>query len=116
MKDKVAHKLSWARFRLQVIGPLLASPAESGELQGNIRELSERVYRHPLRPEKSIRFGFSTIERWYYQTREAADPIEALTRKGRRDAGRRRRAPARHTAPRAGQVAFVRDCRRPARC
>lgn len=88
MKDKVAHKLSWARFRLQVIGPLLASPAESGELQGNIRELSERVYRHPLRPEKSIRFGFSTIERWYYQAREAADPIEALTRKGRRDAGR----------------------------
>ena len=89
MKEKGAHKLRWARFRLQVIGPLLASPAETGELQGKIRELSERVYRHPLRPEKSIRFGFSTLERWYYQAREAADPIAALTRKGRRDAGRR---------------------------
>ncbi len=90
MKEKGARKLRWARFRLQVIGPLLASPAESGDLQGKIRELSEVVYKHPLRPEKSLRFGFSTIERWYYQAREAADPIAALTRKGRSDAGRRK--------------------------
>lgn len=89
MKEKGAHKLVWARFRLQVIGPLLASPADQGELQGKIRELSERVYRHPLRPEKSVRFGFSTLERWYYQARETADLVAALTRKGRRDAGRR---------------------------
>lgn len=88
MKEKGAHKLRWARFRLQVIGPLLASPAEPGQLQGKLRELSELVYRHPLRPEQSIRLGFSTIERWYYQARDAADPISTLTRKGRRDVGR----------------------------
>ena len=63
MKEKVAPKLRWAQFRLLVIGQLLASPAESGELQRKIGELSERVYRHPLDPEKSIRLGFSTVER-----------------------------------------------------
>ena len=89
MKEKVAPKQRWARFRLQVIGPLLASPAASGELQGKIRELSERVYRHPLHPEKSMRLGFSTIERWYYQAKDVADPISALSRKARSDAGRR---------------------------
>ena len=89
MKEKVAPKQRWARFRLQVIGPLLASPAASGELQGKIRELSERVYRHPLHPDKSMRLGFSTIERWYYQAKDVADPIAALSRKARSDAGRR---------------------------
>jgi len=89
MKEKVAPKQRWARFRLQVIGPILASPAASGELQGKIRELSERVYRHPLHPEKSVQLGFSTIERWYYQAKDAADPIAALSRKARSDVGRR---------------------------
>ena len=89
MKEEVSPKLCWARFRLQVIGPLLASPAPPGELQGKMRELSERIYRHPLRPEKSIKLGFSTLERWYYHAREAADPISALCRKVRTDAGRR---------------------------
>jgi transposase InsO family protein len=87
MKEKVAPKQRWARFRLQVIGPLLASPAASGELQGKVRELSELVYRHPLHPEKSVRLGFSTIERWYYQAKDAEDPIAALSRKARSDAG-----------------------------
>src|SRR5690242_8842739 len=87
MKEKVAPKLRWGRFRLQVIGPLLASPAEKGELQEKLRELSERVYRHPLHPEKSIRLGFSTVERWYYQAKDAADPVAALSRKARKDAG-----------------------------
>ena len=89
MKKGVAPKLRWGRFRLQVIGPLLASPAASGELQAKLRELSERVYRHPLDPEMSMLLGFSTIERWYYQAKDAADPIVALSRKTRSDAGRR---------------------------
>src|SRR5512136_2834808 len=89
MREKVAPKERWGRFRLHVIGPLLASPAEKGELQEKIRELSEKVYRHPLYPEKSIRLGFSTIERWFYQARDAADPVVALSRKARSDAGKR---------------------------
>jgi hypothetical protein len=87
--DDVPGNQRWARFRLQVIGPLLASPPESGELQGAIRELAARVYQHPLHPAQSLRLGFSTIERWYYQAKDAADPIIALGRKVRSDAGRR---------------------------
>ena len=89
MKEEVAPKQRWGRFRLQVIGPLLASPAAPGELQEKLRELSEVVYRHPLSPEQSIRLGFSTIERWYYQARDAADPVAILSRKSRSDMGRR---------------------------
>ncbi len=89
MHDKGIPNQRWARFRLQVIGPLLASPPGPGELQGVIRTLAERVYRHPLRPVESVRLGFSTIERWYYQAKHAADPMVALGRKVRADAGRR---------------------------
>lgn len=89
MSDEVVSKESWGRFRLQVIGPLLASPAQKGELQAKIRELSEVVYRHPLHPGKSMRLGFSTIERWYYRAKDAADPVAALSRKLRSDTGRR---------------------------
>jgi hypothetical protein len=34
-----------------------------------------------------ICFGASTIERWYYKAKAAPDPIAALGRKIRRDAG-----------------------------
>ena len=83
----VSPKERWARFRLQVIGPLLASPPGAGELQSSIRELVERVYQHPLQAGKSMRLGFSTIERWFYQSKDAADPVSALRRKVRIDAG-----------------------------
>ena len=43
MRKGVAPKLRWGRFRLKVIGPLLASPAASWELQAKLRQLSERV-------------------------------------------------------------------------
>jgi len=87
--DDVPGKERWARFRLQVIGPLLASPPQAGELQSAMGELAERVYQHPLHPAQSLRLGFSTIERWYYRAKDAADPIVALGRKVRCDAGRR---------------------------
>jgi hypothetical protein len=64
MKDhKVSPKQRWARFRLQVIGPLLASPAASGDLQSALREVTERIYQHPLHLGKSMQLGFSTVER-----------------------------------------------------
>ena len=78
----------WARFRFSVIGGLLASPPEPGELQQALRELAGRTYEHPLEPGRTIRLGFSTIERWYYRAREVADPLGALSRKVRADAGR----------------------------
>src|SRR5262249_5227862 len=55
----------WARFRFSVIGQLLAAPARKGELASTITELAERTWHHPISGEPT-RFGFSTIERWYY--------------------------------------------------
>lgn len=90
MKDQeVSSNQRWAQFRLQVIGPLLASPAEPGALQEAIRELADRVYQHPFHGGKLLQVGFSTIERWYYQAKAAADPLAVLSRKRRSDKGRR---------------------------
>lgn len=90
MKEQnVSSNQRWAQFRLQVIGPLLASPAEPGALQESLRELADRVYQHPIHGGKSLQLGFSTIERWYYQAKAAADPLVVLSRKLRSDKGRR---------------------------
>jgi hypothetical protein len=74
-------------MRFSVIGQLLAAPAEKGELKRTIEELASRTWRHPTTGEP-VRFGFSTIERWYYRAlRERSDPVGVLRRKIRADAG-----------------------------
>ena len=78
---------SWAHLRFSVIGGLLANPPEKGELKAELGRLAKKRYRHPLKDEW-ITFGVSTIERWYYQALKADDPINALGRKIRTDAGR----------------------------
>ncbi|MCP4873126.1 MAG: transposase family protein [Proteobacteria bacterium] len=75
-----------ARVRLAVIAPLLASPPARGELASLLRALSERLYTDA--DGKPVRFGFSTIESWYYKARDAADPLEALLQSVRSDVGR----------------------------
>lgn len=81
----------WARLRFAIIGPLLAAPPEPGELQGALRALAAKRWRHPASGE-SVRFGFSTVERWYYIARRATrDPVAALRARRRADAGRHRR-------------------------
>lgn len=79
----------WAAFRHAVIGTLSASPPGKGELAGAIRSLSERTWRHPVTGEET-RFGFSTIEGWFYQARRAKDPVDELRWKSRSDIGRSR--------------------------
>jgi putative transposase len=77
----------WAEFRFSVIGHLLAAPPAKGELAGAIAELAEHTWRHPTTSEPT-RFGFSTIERWYYRAlKEKRDPVGVLRRKLRADAG-----------------------------
>jgi transposase InsO family protein len=77
----------WARLRFSIIGPLLASPPERGDLGGEIRKLAQKTWRHPISGE-AARFGPSTIERWYYTARnERQDPVGALRRRVRKDAG-----------------------------
>lgn len=77
----------WAQLRFSVVGHLLASPPQRGELRAEIEKLSGRDWRHPSTGEPA-RFGVSTIERWYYQARkEQHDPVGVLRRKVRKDAG-----------------------------
>jgi len=79
----------WARLRFAVIGPLLASPPEPGQLQQALKLLADRDWKHPT-TGLPTRFGVSTIERWYYQARRKLDPVSALKPKLRADAGRSR--------------------------
>lgn len=79
----------WARFRFSVVGALLASPPERGMLRRELDALAEKLWEHPIAGIPT-RFGRSTIERWYYTARRGgADPVGALRRKRRRDAGER---------------------------
>lgn len=77
----------WAQFRFSIIGGLLASPPRKGELRQEIEKLATRLYRHPSK-DKWVKVSESSIERWYYQAKNAKDPIKALTRKKRSDCGK----------------------------
>ncbi|NTW37609.1 MAG: IS481 family transposase, partial [Syntrophobacteraceae bacterium] len=91
MSEKSHKKLrKWAHLRFSIVGPLLARPPEKGELAREFEELASRRYPHPNHEGKQLRFGASTIERWYYQALGSDDPIKALSRKIRSDAGRRK--------------------------
>ncbi len=83
----------WARLRFAIIGPLLAAPPKQGELRKQLQVLSRRHWRHPVNGT-DIHFSYSTIERWFYIARKSSDPVRALQRVRRGDAGRARRLTA----------------------
>ena len=90
MTDPLSPRLHerWAHLRFSIVGPLLAAPPLTGELKTEIERLAEKTWRHPVTGEPT-RFAFSTIERWYLKARRAkVDPVGALKRKIRKDAGR----------------------------
>jgi putative transposase len=76
----------WARFRFFIIGPLLAAPPNSGEGSKRLAELAAVTYRHPITGEP-VRFGASSIERWYYRAKDASNPTSALRTRIRSDRG-----------------------------
>src|SRR6202521_4000808 len=77
----------WAHLRFSVIGQLLAAPPAKGELKAAIEVLAGRTWLHPTTGEP-VRFGFSTIEHWYYRAlKERTDRVAALRRKVRVNAG-----------------------------
>ncbi len=80
----------WARLRFSIIGPLFSAPPQQGELRKALESLAETDWTHPVNGT-TIRFGFATIERWFYAARKANDPIGALRRLPREDAGHFRR-------------------------
>jgi putative transposase len=78
----------WAHLRFSIIGQLLAAPPSRGALRAQLRQLAAREWRHPI-SGVAIRFGVSTLERWYYRAlKERTDPVRVLRRKVRVDAGR----------------------------
>jgi transposase InsO family protein len=76
----------WARLRFTIIGRLLAAPPPKGQLRAAIKTLAQNSWRHPVNGTV-IRFSFATVERWYYAARHANDPVAALRRRTRDDAG-----------------------------
>ena len=76
----------WARFRFSIIGPLLAAPPEKRELQAVLAALAAKQWTHPV-TGTPVSFATSTIERWFYAARNSRDPINAVRRRIRKDAG-----------------------------
>jgi transposase InsO family protein len=76
-----------ARLRFAIIGPLLAAPPPPGELSAAFTALAATTWRHPL-SGVDVKFGVSTLERWYYAARAAADPVKVLRNRVRGDVGR----------------------------
>lgn len=91
MKNTVeaSSREKWARFRFSVIAPLLAAPPFKGEVRAALRELMEKTFRHPVTGEP-VRFGLSTLERWYHKARQATDPVGELRQRPRSDRGEHR--------------------------
>jgi transposase InsO family protein len=86
-EDDLPTRDRWARLRFAIIGPLLAAPPVAGELHDALNALAAKTWRHPF-TGLDIRFAVSTIERWLYAARKAADPVRALRNQVRRDIGR----------------------------
>ena len=85
-KDSKASLIKWANFRFSIIGALLARPPEKGQLCKEIEKIAQQHYCHPIKGIQ-VKFGISTIERWYYKALNSDDPILALMRKPRSDIG-----------------------------
>jgi transposase InsO family protein len=81
------HAEQVALFRAQIIGPLVRSQLDHGELAAEIRKLAERKYRPPG-GRATKRYGVSTFERWYYAYRRGG--VDALRPDARSDRGHAR--------------------------
>jgi hypothetical protein len=77
----------WARLRFVIIGPLLAAPPPAGELHNALALLAAKTWRHPTTGLDTT-FGLSSLERWYYAARKAADPVATLKNRLRGGVGR----------------------------
>lgn len=89
MADDASTAERWSYFRHAVIGPLLVTPPEPGQLRAALLALSRKSFTHPVTGAPTA-VGLSTLERWYYAARSADDPCAQLRRKVRKDAGKQR--------------------------
>jgi len=87
--DFTRNNERWAQFRFSVIGALLSSPPAKGQLQFRLETLAAKTWLHPITGDRT-NFSFSTIERWYYDAKNAGPkqgPFDVLKRKVRSDHG-----------------------------
>lgn len=84
--DRPRSHERWAHLRFSVVGGLLASPPAAGKLRSELEHLAAKSWRHPTSGQV-VRFGLSTIERWYYAALKVKNPVSALRRKLRADSG-----------------------------
>ena len=89
--EKNTQRQAWEHFRFAIVGPLLAAPPESGQLQTQLRQLAEKHWQHPLHNHRTITLSVSTLERWYYAAKRSQDPVSTLKRQRRKDAGQTRK-------------------------
>ena len=64
----------------------MAAPPQPRRLHVALQALAAKTWRDPV-SGLDVRFGASTIERWYYAARRAADPVAALRDCTRGDTG-----------------------------
>ena len=88
-KKGIQNNQAWARFRFSVIGALLSNPPERGSLRREFKNLSEKLWTHPVSEEK-FKIAFKTIEEWFYKAKKSSDPVEALMQRTRADIGKPR--------------------------
>ena len=89
-EEPMRPRKKWAQLKHGVISRLLARPPKRGELGGELRQLATEEWPHPV-IGTPVCFGVSTIQRWYYAARDKQDPVAALERKIRKDAGQFRK-------------------------
>lgn len=75
-----------AELRFAVIGELLNSPVAKGELCLKLKVLSEKFWKDP-RTGTPKKYGYATVERWYYKAKRSPNPYDALMLKKRSDDG-----------------------------
>jgi putative transposase len=75
------------QFRLKIIGGLLASPPEKGDLKNQLEQLAKKPWLHPLSGE-TVHYSIPTLERWYYKSKnENKNQLHALGTVRRNDNG-----------------------------
>jgi len=75
------------QFRLKIIGSLLASPPDRGDLRNQLSKLAKKTWLHPV-SGISVHYSLPTLERWYYRAiQQPQNLLKTLSTQQRNDKG-----------------------------
>lgn len=75
------------QFRLKIIGSLLASPPDKGDLKNQLSRLAQKPWLHPISGE-TVHYSLPTLERWYYTAiKQPQNLLKTLSTQQRHDKG-----------------------------